>query len=57
MKKFAKLLPNNWLADTPHTLGRQSAERERIAEISWNLLKKKIVPSCKGMTSLLKFQI
>ncbi|MFB6800274.1 hypothetical protein ACFCVU_03505 [Peribacillus butanolivorans] len=38
-KKFATLLPNNWLADTPQTLaarrlGRQSAERERISEIN-----------------------
>ncbi|MBR8644655.1 hypothetical protein KEH51_09775 [[Brevibacterium] frigoritolerans] len=40
-KKFATLLPNNWLAETPQTLasrrlGRQSAERERISEINWN---------------------
>ncbi|WP_350299656.1 hypothetical protein [Peribacillus frigoritolerans] len=32
----------NWLAGTPQTLalmmlGRQSAERERISEINWNL--------------------
>jgi hypothetical protein len=38
LKKFAKLLPNNWLAETPQALalmwlGRQSAERERISEI------------------------
>ncbi|MDO7486378.1 hypothetical protein Q5O89_12120 [Peribacillus frigoritolerans] len=38
LKKFATLLPNNWLAETPQTLtsrrlGRQSAERERISEI------------------------
>ncbi|MFF5397118.1 hypothetical protein ACFY5J_06915 [Peribacillus butanolivorans] len=38
-KKFATLLPNNWLAETPKTLaarrlGRQSAERERISEIN-----------------------
>ncbi|MGE8020486.1 hypothetical protein ACQKOM_16455 [Peribacillus frigoritolerans] len=37
-KKFATLLPNNWLAETPETftsrrLGRQSAERERISGI------------------------
>ncbi|WP_144528468.1 hypothetical protein [Peribacillus simplex] len=45
LKKFATLLPNNWLAKTPQTLaarrlGRQSAERERISEISfsWNVL-------------------
>jgi hypothetical protein len=35
-KKFARLLPNNWLVKTPQALaarrlGRQSAERE------WNL--------------------
>ncbi|MED4092641.1 hypothetical protein P4630_01840 [Peribacillus simplex] len=30
MKKFATLLPNNWLVETPKELGRQSAERERI---------------------------
>ncbi|WP_440970138.1 hypothetical protein ACSS6N_22120 [Peribacillus frigoritolerans] len=39
-KKFATLLPKYWLAETPETpesrrLGRQSAERERISEISW----------------------
>jgi hypothetical protein len=43
-KKFATLLPNNWLAETPQTLasrrlGRQSAERERISEINWNVFK------------------
>ncbi|MBR8643999.1 hypothetical protein KEH51_02380 [[Brevibacterium] frigoritolerans] len=37
-RKFATLLPNNWLDETPQTLasrrlGRQSAERERISEI------------------------
>ncbi|WP_440970937.1 hypothetical protein ACSS6N_09695 [Peribacillus frigoritolerans] len=42
MKKFATLLPNYWLAETPQTLasrrlGRQSAERERISEINWNV--------------------
>ncbi|MDM5310494.1 hypothetical protein [Peribacillus frigoritolerans] len=36
--KFATLLPNNWLAETPQALvprrlGRLSAERERISEI------------------------
>ncbi|WP_343929490.1 hypothetical protein [Peribacillus frigoritolerans] len=41
MKKFATLLPNNWLAETPQALaprrlGRQSAERERISEIDCN---------------------
>ncbi|MCP1495030.1 hypothetical protein J2Y73_005061 [Peribacillus frigoritolerans] len=45
-KKFATLLPNNWLAKTPQPLavrrlGRQSAERERISEINWNLFKEK----------------
>ncbi|MGM0889039.1 MAG: hypothetical protein ACQEW5_19190 [Bacillota bacterium] len=45
-KKFATLLPNYWLAETPQTfasrrLGRQSAERERISEINWNLFKEK----------------
>jgi hypothetical protein len=38
-KKFATLLPKNWLAKTPQTLalrrlGRQSAERERISGIN-----------------------
>ncbi|WP_230136793.1 hypothetical protein [Peribacillus frigoritolerans] len=41
LKKFATLLPNNWLDETPQTLasrrlGRQSAERERVSEINWN---------------------
>jgi hypothetical protein len=40
-KKFATLLPNNGLAETPQALalmrlGRQSAERERISEIHLN---------------------
>ncbi|MFJ7927648.1 hypothetical protein [Peribacillus sp. NPDC096448] len=44
LKKFATLLPNNWLAETPQTLasrrlGRQSAERERIPETRWNFLE------------------
>jgi hypothetical protein len=48
LKKFATLLPNNWLAETPQTLasrrlGRQSAERERISEISRNVFKEKTV--------------
>ncbi|MEB2492312.1 hypothetical protein SOP93_14185 [Peribacillus frigoritolerans] len=39
MKKFATLLPNNWLAETPQTLalmrlGRQPAEREWISEMT-----------------------
>ncbi|MDG4846640.1 hypothetical protein P8767_04830 [Peribacillus frigoritolerans] len=47
MKKFATLLPNNWLAETPQALalmrlGRQSAERERISEIDWTFLNKKL---------------
>ncbi|MED3788771.1 hypothetical protein P4576_16325, partial [Peribacillus frigoritolerans] len=38
LKKFATLLPNNWLAETPQALaprrlGRRLAERERISEI------------------------
>ncbi|WP_343929305.1 hypothetical protein [Peribacillus frigoritolerans] len=42
MKKFATLLPNNWLAETPETLAsrrldRQSAEREQVPEINWNV--------------------
>ncbi|WP_377422511.1 hypothetical protein [Peribacillus sp. YIM B13472] len=42
MKKFATILPNNWLAETPQTLalmrlGRQSAEREPVSEITWNV--------------------
>ncbi|MGG0410215.1 hypothetical protein [Peribacillus simplex] len=46
MKKFATLLPNNWLAETPQELalmrlGRQSAERERISENDWNFFEKK----------------
>ncbi|PAL16881.1 hypothetical protein B8W99_03425 [Peribacillus simplex] len=47
LKKFATLLPNSWLAETPQThasrrLGRQSAERERISEISWNIKEKTV---------------
>ncbi|MGZ9816848.1 hypothetical protein ACXM0N_13165 [Peribacillus simplex] len=42
MKKFATLLPNYCLAETPQPLaarrlGRQSVERERISEINWNV--------------------
>ncbi|WP_260359171.1 hypothetical protein [Peribacillus frigoritolerans] len=42
-KKFATLLPNNWLVETPQALalmrlGRQSAERERISGINWNVI-------------------
>ncbi|MED3908873.1 hypothetical protein [Peribacillus simplex] len=47
LMKFATLLPNNWLVETPQPLalmrlGRQSAEREWISEINWNvfLIKK-----------------
>ncbi|MFJ7471352.1 hypothetical protein ACIQWI_22685 [Peribacillus frigoritolerans] len=44
-KKYATFLPKNWLAETPQALvprrlGRQSAERERVSEISWNVNKK-----------------
>ncbi|MEK4013650.1 hypothetical protein [Peribacillus sp. FSL M8-0224] len=47
LKKFATLLPKNWLAETPQALvprrlGRQSAERERISEIDWNVFLKKL---------------
>ncbi|MBR8645955.1 hypothetical protein KEH51_24470 [[Brevibacterium] frigoritolerans] len=43
-KKFATLLPNNWLVKTPQVLaprrfGRQSAESERISEINCNFFK------------------
>ncbi|MCR8867833.1 hypothetical protein MRBLBA21_002936 [Peribacillus frigoritolerans] len=43
-KKFATLLPSNWLVETPETftsrrLGRQSAERERISGIDWNFFE------------------
>ncbi|MDM5282778.1 hypothetical protein [Peribacillus frigoritolerans] len=42
-KKFATLLPSNWLAETPETftlmrLRRQSAERERVSGINWNVI-------------------
>ncbi|WP_230134992.1 hypothetical protein [Peribacillus frigoritolerans] len=45
-KKFATLLPNNWLAETPQAfasrrLGRQSAERERISGIDWDVFERK----------------
>ncbi|MFY0803158.1 hypothetical protein [Peribacillus frigoritolerans] len=46
--KFGTLLPKNWLAENPQEelaprrLGRQSAERERISEIAWTFLKKKL---------------
>ncbi|MCD1163940.1 hypothetical protein [Peribacillus frigoritolerans] len=43
LKKFATLLPNNWLANTPQPLavrmlGRQFGG-ERISEINWNVFK------------------
>ncbi|USK65978.1 hypothetical protein [Peribacillus frigoritolerans] len=42
-KKFATLLPSNRLAETPETfalmrLRRQSAERERVFGINWNVI-------------------
>jgi hypothetical protein len=48
LKKFATLLPNYWLAETPQTLasrrlGRQSAERERISEIKLDIYLEKNV--------------
>ncbi|MDQ7862872.1 hypothetical protein RCO48_23080 [Peribacillus frigoritolerans] len=47
LKKYETLLPKNWLAETrsrlpARRLGRQSAERERISEISWNVINKKL---------------
>ncbi|MEB2492313.1 hypothetical protein SOP93_14190 [Peribacillus frigoritolerans] len=53
MKKFATLLPNNWLAETPQTLasrrlGRQSAERERISEINAERFLKLYAMSTSG---------
>ncbi|MFA1712828.1 hypothetical protein ACDX66_14035 [Peribacillus frigoritolerans] len=56
-KKFATLLPNNWLDETPQTLasrrlGRQSAERERISEIDWNVFKLKNVAKLNFQTKL-----
>ncbi|MBX9953730.1 hypothetical protein H7T43_02250 [Peribacillus simplex] len=47
MKEFGTLLPKNGLAEnpqalTPRRLGRQSAERERISEIDWMFLNKKL---------------
>jgi hypothetical protein len=46
LKKFATLLPNNWLVETSQALasrrlGGQSAERERISEINSNLFLEK----------------
>ncbi|MGM0889707.1 MAG: hypothetical protein ACQEW5_22815 [Bacillota bacterium] len=50
-KKFATLLPKNWLAETPKALearklGRQSAERERISESSWNVFETQLPSLC-----------
>ncbi|MGE6719294.1 hypothetical protein ACQKGD_18220 [Peribacillus frigoritolerans] len=47
MKKFATLLPNNWLAETPQALAlmrldRQSVEGKRISEINCNVFLKKL---------------
>ncbi|USK64447.1 hypothetical protein [Peribacillus frigoritolerans] len=47
MKKFATLLPDYWLAETPQALilmrlCRQSAERERISEIKSLLYSQKL---------------
>jgi hypothetical protein len=41
-KKYATLLPKCWLVETPWTLAsrrldRQSADRERISGINWNV--------------------
>ncbi|WP_148357517.1 hypothetical protein [Peribacillus simplex] len=57
LKKFATLLPNNWLAKTPQALalmrlGRQSAERERFSEISWNVFQKKSCRQTRFSSSL-----
>ncbi|MGZ9814919.1 hypothetical protein ACXM0N_02720 [Peribacillus simplex] len=51
MKEFTTHLPNNWLAKTPKALalmrlGRQSAERERISENTWNLFQRKLKANC-----------
>ncbi|WP_144552257.1 hypothetical protein [Peribacillus simplex] len=47
LKKFATLLPNNWLVETPQPLAlmwlvRQSAERERISSTNWKFFLKKL---------------
>ncbi|MFJ8069935.1 hypothetical protein ACIQZD_13420 [Peribacillus sp. NPDC096447] len=57
LKKFATLLPNNWLAETPQALasrrlGRQSAERERISEINGNFFK---IKNCRQNGLLFEF--
>ncbi|MGE8018444.1 hypothetical protein ACQKOM_05845 [Peribacillus frigoritolerans] len=56
-KKYATLLPKNWLAETPQTLasrrlGRQSAERERISEIHWNVFQIKNCRQTRFSSSL-----
>ncbi|CAN7657521.1 hypothetical protein LJR015_002699 [Peribacillus frigoritolerans] len=50
-KKFATLLPNNRLAETPQALvprrlGRQSAERKRVSESSWNVFETQLPSLC-----------
>jgi hypothetical protein len=54
MKRCATHLPNNWLAETPQAhalmrLGRQSAERERISEISSNFFEEKLQANSLGV--------
>ncbi|MBR8646323.1 hypothetical protein KEH51_28895 [[Brevibacterium] frigoritolerans] len=44
LKKFATLLPNNWLAETPQAcaegnLADSQRGKERISEINYNFLK------------------
>jgi hypothetical protein len=51
LKKIATLLPKSWLAKTPQALvpnrlGRQSAERERISEIDWNVFETQLPSLC-----------
>ncbi|WP_350299430.1 hypothetical protein [Peribacillus frigoritolerans] len=61
MKKFATLLPSNWLAETPQALalrrlGRQSAERERISGINRNpFLEKNYMKTgfCSNLSTVL----
>ncbi|MED3786370.1 hypothetical protein P4576_03775 [Peribacillus frigoritolerans] len=48
MEEICGTLPKNWLAGTPQTLasrslGRQSAERERISGTTETLIKKKLI--------------
>ncbi|MEW5595979.1 hypothetical protein ABGT24_21105 [Peribacillus frigoritolerans] len=47
LKNQLTLQPKNWLAENPQALaprrlGRQSAVRERISEIDWTFLNKKL---------------